>query len=59
MPEFLKRWISHHESVSVRSPEGKRNVTGTIKLPHGKGFAAVREDILQKGLARDRPKEAA
>jgi hypothetical protein len=59
MPKFLTKLISHHEAVSVPSPKGKRNVIGTIKLPHGKSFAAVREDILQKGLARDRTKEAA
>lgn len=59
MPNFLKRLIAHDSKVPVRAPTGKRNVTGTVKLLHGKGFVAVREDILQKGLSRHRAKEAA
>lgn len=52
MPEFLKMLIHPQGDLKVRRPQGKRTVTATVKLPHGKSFAVVREDILQKGLSR-------
>jgi hypothetical protein len=59
VPDFLKRLIDFQGEPIVRRPEGKRSVMGTVKLPHGKTFAIVREDILQKGLARRKGREAA
>jgi hypothetical protein len=59
MPEFLKNLIAHDSKIVVRAPTGKRNVVGTVKLSHGKGFSTVREDILQKGISRQRSTEAA
>jgi|GEM_PF-3302854 len=59
MPEFLKKLIATPSAVEVRAPKGKRNVTSTVKLLHGKGFSAVREDIFKIGLARQKAKKVA
>lgn len=60
MTEFLKRLINPTPPASLgHLAEGKRAVISTIEVTKGKGFKVVREDILQKGLARKRAKQAA
>jgi hypothetical protein len=60
MTEFLKKLINPiHPADQGHMPEGKRGVTSTIEVNRGKSFKVVREDILQKGLASKKTKQAA